>query len=832
MKTKLSLVLLLSFIFGLLSSQVPQGFNYQAVARNASGAPVANQLLPVRMTIMSDSLGGTILWQELHSSVTTNLQGVFNLVVGKGVRESASTVTTFSNIDWTVTPKFLKTEINYSGWKTLGVSRLWSVPYAQVARDLDGPVRKLSVEGETSGLEEALFEVKNRDGQTVFAVYNEGVRVYVSDGAKALKGGFAVGGFGTDKAESTKYLFVGKDSVRIYLDTNPLTKGLKSGFAVGGYDVTKGTVQNYLDVSADSIRVYIDDTGSGKGRKGGFAVGGFDMTKGSNKSFLNVEIDTLGKINPSENRILWYPLKNAFITGKVLVEDKDSVGVNSFASGYESKAKGNWSQALGYKAIARGDYSTAIGRNALAVGQFSFAFGESAVADGIGNYAYGSAEIDTVTGLTIPGTFTKASGTNSIAFGLGAKTMNGSGNIAIGMASEASGERFALAIGERARATNYRTISIGHWGSYGIPPFLMLYQKPNLASGSSSIAIGYGNTSSGNGTMTMGTGNTASEANSIAFGRINRTYGQGSVALGYHLYVYSYMATAIGRWNTDNGTTDSWVSSDPLFMIGNGYQLGGSSIIRRNAVTVLKSGAVGIGVNPPAYTLDVNGEITSRSYNGLRIRGTNYSTIIRNDGADFYLLATLSGDPDGTWSTLRPFSFNLANGTTYLGGQALTVIHGGNVGIGTTSPGTKLSIAGLTGTTAGSYLRIYNNDVYYYSSSIKTKTDIEPLHEDFYKILNASPVSFTDKVSGERNIGFIAEDFDKIGLSNLVIYQDGEPVSLSYELISLYNLQIIKDQQKAIKEQQQQIESQNQKIDQLIVLIDELKKEIVSSSRH
>ncbi len=77
-----------------------------------------------------------------------------------------------------------------------------SVPYAMIAEDLAGSVKKLAVEGETSGLEDALFEVKNKDGQTVFAVYNEGVRIYVSNGAKALKGGFAVGGFGTDKAES------------------------------------------------------------------------------------------------------------------------------------------------------------------------------------------------------------------------------------------------------------------------------------------------------------------------------------------------------------------------------------------------------------------------------------------------------------------------------------------------------------------------------------------------------------------------------------------------------------------------------------------------------
>ncbi|MCX6335315.1 MAG: hypothetical protein NT092_13625, partial [Bacteroidia bacterium] len=267
-------------------SQIPQGFNYQAVARDASGLPILNHSLPVRMTIQSDSSGGTIFWQELHSSVITTDQGVINLIIGKGARQSLSTVATFSAIDWSVTPRFLKIEIDYSGWKTLGVSRLWSVPYAMVARVLEGPVKKLAVEGETSGLEEALFEVKNKDGQTVFAVYNEGVRVYVSDGAKAVKGGFAVGGFGTDKAESTKYLFVGKDSVRIYLDTNPLTKALKSGFAVGGYDLTKGVIQDYLKVNSDSVRIYIDKNPATKKVKGGFAVGGFDATKGPINNYM------------------------------------------------------------------------------------------------------------------------------------------------------------------------------------------------------------------------------------------------------------------------------------------------------------------------------------------------------------------------------------------------------------------------------------------------------------------------------------------------------------------------------------------------------------------
>jgi trimeric autotransporter adhesin len=54
--------------------------------------------------------------------------------------------------------------------------------------------------------------VRNKDGRIVFAVYNEGVRVYVDDGlaGKALEGGFAIGGF--DKAKGTS-LYLNQRSV-------------------------------------------------------------------------------------------------------------------------------------------------------------------------------------------------------------------------------------------------------------------------------------------------------------------------------------------------------------------------------------------------------------------------------------------------------------------------------------------------------------------------------------------------------------------------------------------------------------------------------------------
>lgn len=276
-KSRILFVLLAMSPVPIALCQIPQGFNYQAVARNNSGDPLTNQSLPVRITIQSDSLGGTIFWEEIHSGVSTNAFGILNISIGRGTRQAASTLGSFNDIDWTITPKFIKTEVDFNGWKNIGSARLWSVPYSMVAGDLGGPLKKLSVTGETTNLEEPLFEVKNKTGQTVFAVYSEGVRIYVDDGdAKGVKGGFAIGGFGDAKVQSQEYFVVSPDSIRAYIGANPV-KGVKGGFAIGGLNPAKASPEEYLWITPESTRIYVKEPA--KGIKGGFAIGGFSANK-------------------------------------------------------------------------------------------------------------------------------------------------------------------------------------------------------------------------------------------------------------------------------------------------------------------------------------------------------------------------------------------------------------------------------------------------------------------------------------------------------------------------------------------------------------------------
>jgi hypothetical protein len=301
MKTKLLIlvVLLSPFTFRLSPcyAQVPSGFNYQAIARDGSGIALANQALPVKIAIQTSLTGGTLIYEELFSSVTSNQFGLISLVVGTGTQTGGSAAS-FSAIDWKAQTLFLKTIIQYPGttWTTMGTSQIWGVPYSLVAKDVAGPLSKLGITGTTDVMDEALFEVKNKAGNTVFAVYNEGIRAYVGNGkAKGIKGGFSVGGYDATKGSTIYDLFtLSTDSARLYFDSKPAGKGIKGGFSIGGYDMTKGgiPVQDYFTVNKDSVRIYIDSNPLTKGKKGGFAVGGYDMTKGEVIQYLRVTDDS------------------------------------------------------------------------------------------------------------------------------------------------------------------------------------------------------------------------------------------------------------------------------------------------------------------------------------------------------------------------------------------------------------------------------------------------------------------------------------------------------------------------------------------------------------
>lgn len=257
---KLSLIRFLNLLFlftllisnsAILYSQVPRGFNYQAIARDPSGDILSDCELIVLLALVDKAVDGNVIWEEAHRT-TTDKFGLFVLQFGDPDAERVEgKVDFFTEIDWTNLPLFLRTRIDFHGINDLGTSQLFSVPYSMVSADINGPVDKLQVTGKTTNNEEALFEVKNNADQTIFAVYNEGVRIFVDDLDKGAKGGFAVSGFGTAKAPAQQYFLVTGGSTQVFVDDNQM-KGAKGGFSVSGFNNAKELTPSFLQLSREN----------------------------------------------------------------------------------------------------------------------------------------------------------------------------------------------------------------------------------------------------------------------------------------------------------------------------------------------------------------------------------------------------------------------------------------------------------------------------------------------------------------------------------------------------------------------------------------------------
>ena len=218
-------------------------------------------------------------------------------------------------------------------------------------------------------------------------------------------------------------------------------------------------------------------------------------------------------------------------------------------------------------------------------------------------------------------------GNYSTAFGVNT-TASGQYSTAFGINTTASGE-VSTALGNLSTASGQSSIAFG---------------RNTTASADYSAAFNYSTTASGIYSTVFGNGSTASGISSAAFGR--------------YTTAQPYASMVIGQYNIISGTINSWVATDPLFVIGNGADAAN----RANALTVLKDGNVGIGAASPAARLDL-GQLPA-STEGLRIK-------------------------IGATAPYSPLVIVKSAGT-----DAFRVNENGNVGIGTAAPGEKLEVSG------------------------------------------------------------------------------------------------------------------------------------------
>jgi len=148
--------------------------------------------------------------------------------------------------------------------------------------------------------------------------------------------------------------------------------------------------------------------------------------------------------------------------------------------------------------------------------------------------------------------------------------------------------------------------------------------------GNSTVASGISSTAMGNSTVASGISSTAMGYGTIA----NGDY---SAAMGSRTRAEAYASTVMGAFNIFSGDPSSWVSTDPLFVIGNGT----NGANRSNAMTVLKNSYTGIGTASPKKHLHVDAGISAQDIHYSNLAGA----VIEGDDTVLQIIGNL----DSAW---------------------------------------------------------------------------------------------------------------------------------------------------------------------------------------
>ena len=276
----------------------------------------------------------------------------------------------------------------------------------------------------------------------------------------------------------------------------------------------------------------------------------------------------------------------------------------------------------------------------------------------------------------------------------------------------------------------------------------------NVAGGSNNASIGGGSSNSAGGqlaTVPGGYGNSAAAYGSIAMNYSTTANGQNSLTANYFTTSAAFAQAVFGAYNLPKGgeTPNSWVTTDPLFTIGNGT--GATS--RSTAVMVLKNGNVGFGTNSPSAVLHLTSGTTTVAPLKLTsgsLLTTPASGSIEYDGFNFYATngagtrSSLTGMVSSQWTT---------------SGTAIGYL-GGSVGVGTASPRTAFDVAPATGqsiiratsTNSTSALQLYRNTAGAYAGPVLWSNGTS-LNFGYDTTENSGPTLMTLDTNGNLGVG-------------------------------------------------------------------------------
>jgi len=482
--------LLIVFSTSLAFSQTfPEGISYQAQLKGANGDLLTNQLINIEFNLRVNTLNGTIVWQETHQ-VTTNNLGHITLNIGEGTSTGLGTYSLFSDIDWETGIYFIELLLdeNHTGnYLSITTQQLMAVPFAFHSKTTSQTYQLNQLtDVDTSGIQ--IGDVLKWDG-VAWIPQKDSVNntcsdtlnfAYYSDSANyATTANYAYNCIQSSLVDSSNYSYYSDTSSysftsnyslnsdsSVYADTSNVANYSIGNWGLNGNDISSLSGSFIGTTNPEDLVFKTNNTErmrlTTNGRIGiGTNTPLTDFHINNGDGFLITGIFGNGTI-PTQGagtRLMWYPAKGAFRSGRVTgtTWDNANVGDYSFASGYNTRASGNYSVAFGNASYSSAEGAFAVGNQAAATGIYSFAAGHNP----------------------------QATGPNSIALGRG------------GIASDSS----SIAIGYHPTASG---------------KFAMCFSNYGTASGNNSVAMGYHANSTHDGSFVYADKSTETDLNSTA----------------------------------------------------------------------------------------------------------------------------------------------------------------------------------------------------------------------------------------------------------------------------------------------------------------------------
>lgn len=463
----LTLFFLSVFVRLFSQTNVPQGVNYQGIARNISGSVISSQLISVKIGIISGSSTGVLEWEEIHT-VTTNQFGLFNIIIGQGISTGNGSASTFSSVNWSAANHFISTDIDQTGgtsFVAIDTVQFWSVPYAfqsALSDNLTNSIRLNDiVDVDTIGVVNGYVlkwdgtiwkpAVDNNNDTALFS-YNS-LNASTADTAMYSLNALSL-------VDTVNYSYYSDSSLYSSSSTNSVFSNSSNYCDTATYAFASGSIYSYWNLTgnigtnpatnylgtSDNNDFVIKTNSIERMRvlaNGKIGVGVSNPTA-SLQLNGNDGLLALGNFGTGSASVLgagtrmhWYPKKAAFRAGYVTGAQWDDVNI------------GNYSIASGNSNTASGAYSTSMGQLSSALGANSVAMGYGCIASNLSSISIGSA--------------CNAAGVYAIALGRGIIS-NDSASVGIGYHSNATG-KFSLAFGAYTTASGDYSTTMGYYAN-------------------------------------------------------------------------------------------------------------------------------------------------------------------------------------------------------------------------------------------------------------------------------------------------------------------------------------------------------------------------------